>query len=153
MNTALYIYLLASAEWNISVLDHMSNLTSHGDKKQHQPVQQKDWPEDWNIKDTKQRHGCAYQNSLHAVVPAHEVNDYWLQQTACFQRYMLVMPHKLCDAAAHQNLNSGSLRTKGLNSSLPLLGNVGPSMSGSICGVRKPRRRLRLYIPMAYVMI
>jgi hypothetical protein len=33
--------------------------------------------------------------------------------------------------SAHQNLNSGSLRTKGLNSSFDEEGSEGPSLSGS----------------------
>jgi hypothetical protein len=36
---------------------------------------------------------------------------------------------------AHQNLNSGSLRWKGRNSSERWEGRVGPSSSGSICWV------------------
>ena len=47
-------------------------------------------------------------------------------------------------SAAHQNLNSGSLRTKGRNSSFDEEGSDGPSLSGSNCGVRNPSSRLRL---------
>ena len=43
----------------------------------------------------------------------------------------------------YQNLNSGSLRMKGRNSSSFDVGNVGPSVSGSAWGERKPMRRLR----------
>jgi hypothetical protein len=42
----------------------------------------------------------------------------------------------------YQNLNSGSLRMNGLNSSLPLVGNAGPSLSGSTCGDRNPMSKL-----------
>ena len=51
----------------------------------------------------------------------------------------------------YQNLNSGSLLTKGLNSSLPFVGRVGPSVAGSTCGERNPMTRLRLYMPRPYV--
>ena len=52
--------------------------------------------------------------------------------------------------AEYQNLNSGSLRMKGLNSSLLDVGRAGPSssasysaMAGSILGVRKASNKLR----------
>jgi hypothetical protein len=51
---------------------------------------------------------------------------------------------------AYQNLNSGSLRINGLNSSLAFCGKLGISSSseskfsaGSIFGVKKARKRLR----------
>lgn len=40
-----------------------------------------------------------------------------------------------CCRRAHQNLNSGSRLTKGLNSSLPFCGSMGPSRAGSTCRV------------------
>merc|ERR1719247_2155078 len=42
----------------------------------------------------------------------------------------------------YQNLNSGSLRMNGRNSSSREVGSVGPSVSGSLCGERKPISRL-----------
>merc|ERR1711963_780539 len=60
----------------------------------------------------------------------------------------------------YQNLNSGSLRIKGLNFSLFFVGNDGPSSAsvslnpdGSIFGVRKAMNKLSKYIPKAYVTI
>jgi len=44
-------------------------------------------------------------------------------------------------ARPRQNLNSGSLRTKGRNSSSLDVGSVGPSVSGSVAGERKPISR------------
>lgn len=44
---------LAQAEWNVSVLDHVLNLTTHGQHEQHDPVDHQDWPEHRNIKDLK----------------------------------------------------------------------------------------------------
>ena len=42
----------------------------------------------------------------------------------------------------YQNLNSGSLRMNGRNSSSRDVGSTLPSVSGSICGDRKPISRL-----------
>ena len=44
--------------------------------------------------------------------------------------------------AAHQNLNSGSRRTKGRNSSSRCDGSVGPSSSGSTCVAALPIKGL-----------
>ena len=43
----------------------------------------------------------------------------------------------------YQNLNSGSLRMNGRNSSSFEVGSIGPSSSGSDCGERKPMSKLR----------
>ena len=64
--------------------------------------------------------------------------------------------------AEYQNLNSGSRRMKGRNSSFCLVGSSRPSPSssaskcasaGSIFGVRKANSRFRWYIANAYVTI
>ena len=62
--------------------------------------------------------------------------------------------------AEYQNLNSGSLLTKGRNSSFCLVGSSRPSLAsssskcakaGSIFGVRKANNRFKWYIANAYV--
>ncbi len=44
----------------------------------------------------------------------------------------------------YQNLNSGSLRAKGLNSDRSDVGKSGPSPSGSSIGDRNPIRRFKM---------
>lgn len=59
----------------------------------------------------------------------------------------------------YQNLNSGSRRINGLNSSFARVGNDGPesssnsSIAGSIFGVRNAINKFKWYIPSAYVIM
>ena len=58
----------------------------------------------------------------------------------------------------NQNLNSGSRRIKGLNSSDCIVGSAGPSSdsssnSGSNFGEIKPRNAFSWYIPSAYLLV
>ncbi len=50
---ALAIRLFSNVEWNIPVLDHMSDLALHRERKQDTEVNEQDWPKDRDIKDTE----------------------------------------------------------------------------------------------------
>ena len=91
-----------------------------------------------------QKTGMSKMGNKVRVVPIKTalVQLYLQYQQTCMLLATNVLLHAACwsfcnpDSCVHmyayQNLNSGNLRTKGLNSSLPLLGRVGPSISGSI---------------------
>jgi len=53
--TAFAIRLLANVEWDIPVLDHMSDLALHRQREQDAKVNQQDGPEHRDIKDAEER--------------------------------------------------------------------------------------------------
>ena len=48
------VALLADVEGNVAVLDHVADLTLHGDRKEDAKVDQEDGPEDWDVKHSEQ---------------------------------------------------------------------------------------------------
>lgn len=74
-----------------------------------------------------------------------------MQHNACSCPCMDGQQNGIMLVCAHQNLNSGRRRTNGRNSSSDFEGSVGPSSSGSTCGVRNPSSKFKLKMPSAYV--
>lgn len=49
-SSSVAVTLLAQVEWNISILDHMANLSTHSQAKQDDEIHQQDGPVNGNIK-------------------------------------------------------------------------------------------------------
>lgn len=63
------IYLLPNCEWNVLILDHMSNLALHCRRKKNNPIEKKNRPKDRDIKHWKEGHHKAYSESFSKRVP------------------------------------------------------------------------------------
>lgn len=77
---------LSQAEWNVSILDHMLNLTTHGQHKQHDPINHQNRPEHRNIKDFKPSAKEANGNSPGSTMPELE-----FRQTADERTELIVL--------------------------------------------------------------
>lgn len=64
---------LPPGEWDVAVLDHMFDLTFHGDDKQGNEVEYKDGPENWYVETLKQGEASSKQSTLHDRVPEFEL--------------------------------------------------------------------------------
>lgn len=49
-------YLFANAEWEISIFNHVEDLTFHGQNKENKPIDQQYWPEDRDVKHGEEGH-------------------------------------------------------------------------------------------------
>lgn len=67
--TAWSIILLSPIEWDVSVLDHMLDLPSHGDGEKDAKVHQENGPKDRDIKDAKEAAYNGNHGSLGSRVP------------------------------------------------------------------------------------
>ena len=146
---------LAVRERQVAVLDHVPNLSLHGDGKQNKKVQYENWPEDGNV---HEREECAEESNDScardrvpvgkavrvvvvergergerlSLVGVQTIDSLFCsttdQQQQQQQQTAAVVPIST-SAQTYQNLNSGSRRMNGRNSSSLLVGSVGPSSS------------------------
>jgi hypothetical protein len=120
------------------------------------PVEHEDGPVHGEVEQGDQGGHRPKQHRLGAVPPAEQEHDTARRRSSACSSAQSSGPWPACPvhrgrrqnrcthggrvvlhpAGPHQNLNSGRRRTNGRNSSSDLLGRVGPSSSGLICGLR-----------------
>lgn len=73
--TAWSIILLSPIKWNVSVLDHVLDLPSHGNGEKNAEIHQKNRPKDRYIKDAKEAAYNGNHCSLGSRVPEDNVSN------------------------------------------------------------------------------
>jgi hypothetical protein len=106
LRAVLVVLGLAKRKWDISVFDHVLNLSSHYISIRRGPV------------------ACSYENLL---VKVKRINQYITNTgqntgTSNMENHVHTKPIVMALVAEYQNLNSGNLRIKGLNSSSCFVG-------------------------------
>lgn len=118
----------------------MLDLSSHGDSKEDAEIDQQNGPKDRDIEDAKEAAKQCNNGGLGGRIPV--ICTFQQTRSLCAKRKNMV---------AYQNLNSGSRRINGLNSSSAFVGKDGPSSisfsfvsisnDGSNLGVKNARNR------------
>ena len=72
LHSRIFVFRFTETDWNVFMLVHVHNLSSHGHEEEHKEVHQEDWPENWNVKDGEECHYKACASSLCAGEPELE---------------------------------------------------------------------------------
>jgi len=73
LRAILVVLCLSDREWDVSVLDHMLDLSPHCQSKQNQPINHQNRPENWDIEDREPSAYKANSNSSRGRVPELEL--------------------------------------------------------------------------------
>lgn len=63
-------YLFSQRERDISIFDHVPDLALHGEYKQDDPIQQKNWPKHRHVENTEECQGKCHNQRFRECIPA-----------------------------------------------------------------------------------